>query len=83
VTAVAALERPDPVVRPAFLRQHEAAAYLGVSVRWFRDNVDVAPVTLGRTKPGRKPLLRYAVTDLDAWVVRCASFRLTRKKAAR
>lgn len=58
---------------PAYLSQKDAAAYLGVSVRYFRDHVDVRPKEL----PGRgdRPLLRWAVADLDAWVVRVSSPR--------
>jgi hypothetical protein len=46
--------------------QRAAAAYLGVSVRYFRDNVHVEPVPVGPVKPGVRPLLRYLREDLDA-----------------
>lgn len=71
-----------PVARgpaPAYLRQWEAARYLGVSVRWFRDHVTVAAVPIGRPVPGKKPVLRYRVADLDAWVASCAAYRQPRR----
>lgn len=53
---------------PAYLRQQAAAAYIGVSARYFRDHVDVRPKELPSS--GRRPLLVWAVRDLDAWVER-------------
>jgi hypothetical protein len=55
-------------VVPRYLPQKAAAAYLGVSVRYFRDHVDVKP----KTYPGRgkKPVLRWSTLDLDAWTER-------------
>lgn len=52
-------------VIPAYMTQVDAAAYLGVSVRYFRDVVDVQPIPFPGT--GEKPVERYAVKDLDAW----------------
>jgi hypothetical protein len=46
------------------LSQVEAAKYLGVSVRWFRDHVHVEPVPYPSS--GDRPLLRYMREDLDA-----------------
>jgi hypothetical protein len=46
------------------LSQQEAARYLGVSVRWFRDHVHVEPVPY--PSRGDRPLLRYMREDLDA-----------------
>jgi hypothetical protein len=63
-----------------YLTQVQAAAYLGVSVRWFRDNVDVQPVPMGLPRPGKRPLLRYRRVDLDAWVERCRTHKLPRAK---
>jgi len=59
-----------PVVS-RYLKRPDAAAYLGVSVKYFRRHVDVRPKEL----PGRgaKPLLMWAVADLDAWVERVSS----------
>jgi hypothetical protein len=64
---------------PAYLRQWEAARYLGVSVRWFRDHVHVEALPIGKPAPGRKPVLRYRVADLDAWVAACAAYRQPRR----
>jgi hypothetical protein len=51
-----------------YLRQKAAAAYLGVSVRYFRYHVDVRPLELpGR---GRRPVLVWRPADLDTWVER-------------
>jgi hypothetical protein len=61
---------------PEYLTQVLAADYLSVSDRWFRDNVHVQPVPVGEPKPGKKPVLRYRRVDLDAWVQRCATFKL-------
>lgn len=54
------------VIAPAYLKRPQAAAYLGVSVRYFRRHVHVRP----KEFPGRgvKPLLMWAVVDLDRWV---------------
>jgi hypothetical protein len=65
---------------PQYMSQVQAAAYLGVSVRWFRDNVDVQPVPFGRPRPGKKPLLRYRRNDLDAWVERCRTYKLPKAR---
>ena len=68
---------------PAYLSQVDAAAYLGVSVRWFRDHVDVVAVPVGKVVPGKRPLLRYRTVDLDAWVASCASYRQPSRRSAR
>ena len=52
-------------VAPAYLRQIEAAKYLGVSVRYFRDHVTVEPVPFPGS--GTKPVERYARVELDQW----------------
>jgi hypothetical protein len=51
-----------------YYRQIEAARYLGVSPRYFRDHVDVTPIPF----PGgaTRPLEMYAKADLDAWAER-------------
>ncbi len=50
------------------LRQKAAAEYLGVSVRYFREHVDVEPKQLpGR---GKRPLLVWSAKELDEWVDR-------------
>lgn len=61
---------------PEYMKQWQAAAYLSVSDTWFRDNVQVQPVPLTMPKPGKKPVLRWRRSDLDAWVERCATFKL-------
>lgn len=45
--------------------QVEAAKYMGVSVRWFRDNVHLEPVPYGDRPLGARPLMRYMREDLD------------------
>lgn len=54
------------IVNPAYLSQRAAAAYLGVSTRYFRDHVAVRPKELPGS--GNRPVLRWAVADLVAWV---------------
>lgn len=63
-----------------YLSQKEAAAHLGVSVRYFQLHVAVTPKTL----PGRgaKPMLRYRRTDLDAWVDRVSDPKSRVRKAS-
>jgi hypothetical protein len=51
----------------ALLRQKDAAAYLGVSVRYLRARKDIKTTTIPSVE-GTRPLLRYRVADLDAWV---------------
>lgn len=55
--------------------QVEAARYLGVSVRWFRNNVHVEPIAIGVVMADRRPLLRYRREDLDALVEQWAKER--------
>jgi hypothetical protein len=76
--AVQAQPAPGEGRHTAYLTQAAAAVYLGVSVRYFRDQVHVAPVPIGIPRPGKRPTLRYRVADLDAWVVKCAAHRLQR-----
>jgi hypothetical protein len=55
-------------ILPAYMSQADAATYLGVSPRYFRDHVDVEPVPF--PGGGERPLERYARADLDAWAER-------------
>jgi hypothetical protein len=58
-------------IAPAYLNRADAAAYIGVSTRYFRRHVSVRPKELpGR---GKRKVLVYAVRDLDAWVERVSS----------
>jgi hypothetical protein len=68
------------VVQPAYLEQRAAAAYLSVSIRYFRDFVNVRP----RELPGygRKPVLRWAVADLDAWMARVSETKNRDQRAS-
>lgn len=50
------------------LTQVEAAGHVGCSVRFFRDNVHVEPRPIAPPRPGKKPVLRYFVEELDAWM---------------
>lgn len=63
-----------------YLRQKAAAAYLGISVRYFQQHVSVIPKEL----PGRgaRPVLVYAIADLDAWVERVSNPKSRRRKAS-
>jgi hypothetical protein len=54
-----------------YLRQKGAAAYLGVSVRYFRCHVNVRPLELPGS--GRRPVLVWRPADLDAWVERVSA----------
>jgi hypothetical protein len=50
-----------------YFNQAGAADYLGVSVRYFREHVDVEPVPWpGR---GESPHFMYPRADLDAWAL--------------
>lgn len=65
---------------PAYVKQKAAAAYLGVSVRYFRDHVDVRPKELpGR---GRRPMLVWSIAELDAWVARVSDPKSRARKTA-
>jgi len=59
--------RVDSIV-PAYMSQVQAALYLGVSVRYFREHVTVEPVPFPGS--GKKPLERYRRKDLDEWAER-------------
>lgn len=64
----------------AYLNQLEAAEYLGVSVRYFRDFVDVRPKELpGR---GKRPVLRWCAADLDGWVTRVSDPKARMRKVS-
>lgn len=62
-------------LQPRGLTQRAAAEYVGVSVRWFRDHVHVEAKPVGRLAPGKKPLLRYRIEELDAWMDTCAQVK--------
>lgn len=70
--------RPVPTNPRRWLKQYEAAHHLGLSVSEFRASVDVEPRPVTMPKAGEKPVLRYFVEDLDAWVERCSTYRLRR-----
>lgn len=57
--------------------QKDAAHYLGLSVRYFRDHVHVEPIPVGDTSADKRPLLRYTRESLDAvadaWAKKAAS----------
>lgn len=55
---------PAPVA--VYLTQREAAQYLRVSIAYIR-NSDCPKVLLPSGR-GRRPLVRYLKTDLDAWM---------------
>lgn len=57
-----------PSTERGYFKQIDAAEYLGVSVRYFQQHVDVTPIPF----PGRtaRPLEMYARADLDAWAER-------------
>lgn len=74
----AARTSPGAVLWPEYMTQRRAADFLDVSVRWFQLHVDVAAVPVGLPQPGKSPMLRYRRADLEAWVERCAAYKLTR-----
>ena len=47
--------RHDPTAAPRGFSQREAARYLGVSVRWFRQHVHIEPVPVGAGRTGAAP----------------------------
>lgn len=66
---------PAPTMR-GYLRLKEAAAYLGVSERYFYQHVDARPFELpGR---GKRRVLVWRPADLDAWVERVSSTKSRR-----
>lgn len=66
-------ERPG--TEPAYLTQREAAQYLRVSASYIRSS-DCPKVLLPPTR-GRRPLVRYLKTDLDAWMRNWRVSRIT------
>jgi hypothetical protein len=58
-----------------YFKQVDAAHYLGISPRYFREHVDVEPVPFPGS--GDKKLAMYRRADLDAWAEQWA-----RKKSA-
>lgn len=79
MTAAARAKRVLPATWPAAMKQWQAAAYLGMSVTTFAARVDVPAVPVAPPRPGAKPILRYRKADLDAWLARCADWRLSRE----
>lgn len=71
-------------MRPRYLRQTAAAAYLGVKVRYFRTHVDVRPKELPGS--GQRKVLVWDIEELDAWVARVSDPKsrvgAARKKAS-
>jgi hypothetical protein len=54
-------------LRQGYLTRHEAASYLGVSLRWLEGNTSLPKVDIAQ--PGAKrPTWRYRIADLDAWM---------------
>lgn len=67
-------------VWPEYLKRWQAAAYLSMSETTFGESVDVRPKAVTLPRPGKRPVLRYHRADLDAWVVKCATYRLRKKE---
>lgn len=67
--------RSSPTGHQRGLSQVEASRYLGVSVRWFREHVNIEPVPFGPVLPDRRPLMRYLKEDLDSLISAWASRR--------
>lgn len=70
-------------IRPRYMRQSAAAAYLGVKVSYFRLHVDVKPKELPGS--GRRKVLVWDVDELDAWVQQVSdpkSRKSTNRKAS-
>jgi hypothetical protein len=92
----AVLNAPEPVRRggttrraraqhvlhvwPEYLKRWQAAAYLSMSETKFGEEVDVEPKPVTLPKPGKTPVLRYRRADLDAWALKCATYRLRKKE---
>ncbi len=51
------------------LRRREAAAFLGVSLRWLENRKDIPVVNLARAA-SRRAMLRYRRSDLQKFVAR-------------
>jgi hypothetical protein len=68
-------------VWPEYLKRWQAAAYLSMSETTFGEEVDVAPIPVTIPRPGKKPVLRYRRADLDAWAMKCATYRLKKRGA--
>lgn len=56
----------EATVADRLIAQREAAAYLGVSVSYLRAS-SCPKLLLPGTGPRGKPLVRYRLSDLDAW----------------
>lgn len=68
-------------VHPRGLTQRAAAKYVGVSVATFRKEVHVEAKPVGRPRPGVKPILRYRLEELDAWMDACAAVKREKREA--
>lgn len=62
-----------------WLSQKHAAQYLDLAVSVFRKEVQVEPKPATRPRPGKRPLMRYRIADLDAWMESNASYRIPRR----
>lgn len=62
-------------LQPRGLTQREAAAYIGVAVSTFRKEVHVEAKSVAKSVPGKKPILRYFIEDLDQWMDECAAVK--------
>jgi hypothetical protein len=72
-----AIERAD--WPRGYLSQEKAAFYLDMSVAKFRRDVKVIPRPAEPPRAGKKPLMRYRIADLDAWMESNASYRIPRR----
>ena len=60
--------REASMTNKALFSQQEAAAYLGVKVRYLRDEVSIVPRELPGHGEKKRPLIRYHRDDLDQWL---------------
>lgn len=69
-------------IHSRWLTQLGAAEYLSVSPVYFRANVHVQPKPVCKPAPGKKPVLRYDIVELDAWVESCAAVKADPQRRA-
>lgn len=65
----------------ALFTQAEAATYLGVKVRWLRDEATIVPRQLPGHGEKKKPLIRYHRDDLDEWIRKQQEAQKGRRRA--
>lgn len=62
--------KPQSSTTPAVLKAKQAAAYVGMSVRWLMDRRCPIPWVDARLPGARRPVRRWRLADLDTFLVK-------------